>query len=990
MKFQFDAHLPHQGSAINAVLGIFEGSHAMDSRDVATAFQTFDTELFHGVVQTPMGVGNAGLDTQTLLARIHEVQERNGLDTSKAIGVTYGDARSSHVPHFSVEMETGTGKTYVYLRTIFDLHARHGFAKFIIVVPSVAIREGTLKTLEMTREHFRSLYNQVPYDYFVYDSKKLGKIRQFASSNQLQIMVINIDAFRGKADSRVFTDTRDQLSGHRPADFVASTNPIVIIDEPQSVDNTPAAQKAILSLNPLCTLRYSATHRNPYHLLYRLDPVQAYDRHLVKGIDVSSSYSTGTNTQADPYLKIEKIELRQGGGSIRAKLKLHKSGQVAASAITVKRGDDLFAKSGDNDAYADNWVITEINATPGSEYLEFANGRTLAQGEELGGANDAVLREQIRETVRVHCERLNQLAPKGVKVLSLFFIDKVSNYRSHAEDGTPIKGRFAEWLEEAYREWAAHPVLGRHLTQPADKVHDGYFSGDKSGWKDTSGTTKADTSTYELIMKDKERLLSPEEPLQFIFSHSALKEGWDNPNVFQICTLRDMGTDTERRQTLGRGLRLARDADGAVIHDPQVNRLTVICNERFEDYAKALQSEIAEATGIEFGKVKPDAFRQLIRPSESEPIGKEQSERLWNDLKQRDYLTAKCEVTDKFAPDREGFILDTSDEFRELRPQIIDLIRNLSFTSRIRNVRDRRRVKLNKAVQLTPEFEELWRRISQRTKYAVEFSTESLINAAVAEMKKIPEIPAITITTSKTQVEMTQGGIRGTMVRESTAKTLTNSRLPDVLTHLQGETRLTRATLSRILMDSGRLMDFMKNPPVFTTWATKAINKALAEIVDDGVTYERIEGLVYEQRLFDEDDSQEITAYVSRLYEVRNKNKALHDVIEWESEIEHEFAQALDAREEVKLFFKLPRWFKIPTPVGAYNPDWAIVVGDDAKVYLIRETKSSRDPNDRRNRENQKIQFGKRHFEAISEKGSDAVDFKDCVTLGEALASLQT
>ncbi len=372
MKFQFDAHLPHQSTAINAVLGLFEGAQAGDGREVATAFQTFDTELFRGVVQTPMGVGNAGLEREGLLKRIHEVQERNGIDPSRELGGKYGDEGDAGCPHFSIEMETGTGKTYVYLRTIFDLHRRHGFAKFIIVVPSVAIREGTLKTLEMTREHFRSIYNQVAYDYFVYDSKKLGKIRQFASSNQLQIMVINIDAFRGAKDSRIFGQSRDQLSGHKPAEFVASANPIVIIDEPQSVDNTPAAQNAILSLNPLCTLRYSATHRNPYHLLYRLDPVQAFDQHLVKGINVSSSYSTGTNTQADPYLKLEKIELRDGGGSIRAKVRLQKAGAAKASLVTVKRGDDLQGKAGGNEAYADNWVITEINASPGSEYVEFA------------------------------------------------------------------------------------------------------------------------------------------------------------------------------------------------------------------------------------------------------------------------------------------------------------------------------------------------------------------------------------------------------------------------------------------------------------------------------------------------------------------------------------------------------------------------------------------------------------------------------------------
>ncbi|MCH7228999.1 DEAD/DEAH box helicase family protein [Haloferula sp. A504] len=989
MKFQFDAHLPHQTTAIDAVLGLFEGSEAADSRDVATAFQTFDTELFRGTVQTPMGVGNAVLARDGLLQRIRAVQERNGIEPSPSLGIRYADSDGSDCPHFSIEMETGTGKTYVYLRTLFELHRHHGFAKFIIVVPSVAIREGTLKTLEMTREHFRSLYDQVPYDFFVYDSKKLGKIRQFASSNQLQIMVINIDAFRGKKDSRIFNDRRDQLSGHKPSEFVASANPIVIIDEPQSVDNTPASQKAILSLNPLCTLRYSATHRNPYHLLYRLDPVQAYDRHLVKGIDVSSSYTTGTTSQADPFLKVEKVDLREGGGSIRAKVRLLKAGSSKTSLVTIKKGDNLQSKAGGNEAYSGNWIVREINAAPGSEYIEFANSRAVALDDELGGSNDEILREQIRETVKVHAERLNQLAPKGIKVLSLFFIDKVANYRERTSDGTPLKGRFAEWLEETYREIAAHPVLGKHLNHPAETVHDGYFSGDKSGWKDTSGTTKADTDTYELIMKDKERLLSPAEPRQFIFSHSALKEGWDNPNVFQICTLREMGTDTERRQTLGRGLRLARDAEGAVIHDPQVNRLTVVCNERFEDYAKALQSDIADASGIEFGKVKPDAFRELVRPGESDPIGKDASRKLWDELKSREYLTVKGEVTDRFTPDQEGFVLDTSDEFRDLRPQVIDLIRHMSFTSRIRNRRERRRIRLNKAVQLTPEFEELWRRISQRTKYAVEFSTDALIASAVEEMRKIPDIPEITIATSKTQVELTEGGVRGTTVRESTAKTLTNTRLPDILGHLQSETRLTRATLARILIDSDRLADFLKNPSVFSTWATKAVNKALSAIVDDGVTYHRVNGLAYEQRLFDEDDSEEITAYASRLYEVQNKSKALYDVIEWESEIEKDFAKALDAREEVKLFFKLPRWFKIPTPVGPYNPDWAIVTGDENKVYLVRETKSTSDPNARRDRENQKIKFGKRHFEALSAVEADAVDFRDCVTLREALASLE-
>jgi type III restriction enzyme len=988
MKFQFDAHLPHQGAAIHAVLGVFEGSRAIDGRDYATAMQTFDTALFQGVVQTAHGIGNAGLKAEGLLERIRAVQEGNGIEPSKSLVSYYGDQDERQCPHFSIEMETGTGKTYVYLRTVFDLHSRHGFTKFIIVVPSVAIREGTLKTLEMTREHFRSLYNQVPYDYFVYDSRKLGKVRQFASSNQLQIMVINIDAFRGKTDSRIFGQERDQLSGHKPADFVASANPIVIIDEPQSVDNTTAAQKAIQSLNPLCTLRYSATHRNPYHLLYQLNPVQAYDQNLVKGIEVSSVTSSGATAQADPLLKLDAVELRQGGGSIRAKIKVLKTGSTNPATLTVKRGDDLHAKSDQNEIYSNNWVITEINATAGGEYVEFANGRAISLGEEFGGSNQDILKEQIFETVRCHCERMNQLQPRGIKVLSLFFIDKVANYRTYPDDGSPRKGPFALWFEEAYAKFAAHPVLGKHLTHDAAQVHDGYFSGDKSGWKDTSGTTKADTEIYELIMKKKEELLSPDVPLQFIFSHSALKEGWDNPNVFQICSLREMGTDTERRQTLGRGLRLARNEEGNVVHEPQVNRLTVICNERFEDYAKALQNDIQQATGIEFGIVKPDDFRSFVRPDETTAIGKEASKTLWQELKSREYLTAKGEVTDKFTPDKEGFVLDTSDEFRSLRPQVIDFLRRISFTSRIRNKRDRQRIRLNKHVQLTPEFDELWRRISRRTKYAVEFSSDDLMASAIKAIREIPEIPAITITTTKDKLVLNEGGIHGDTVRETTAKTLENTKLPDLLSLLQGETRLTRSTLSRILIDSDRLDDYLNNPAVFAGWATKAINKALAAIVENGVTYQRIDGLVYEQHLFDEDDADEITAYASRLYQIQNKDKALHDFVEWDSEVEKSFAEALDAREEVKLFFKLPRWFQIPTPVGTYNPDWAIVAGDPDKVYLIRETKSTGDVTKRRESENQKIKFGKLHFAALSRDPADAVDFKDCVSLQQALASL--
>lgn len=950
--------------------------------------QTFDLELFQGSSQTLHGLGNSGLNREGLLERIQKVQLANDLPQSSALITDYGDENQMSCPHFSIEMETGTGKTYVYLRTLFDLHKNHGYAKFIIVVPSVAIREGTLKTLEMTRDHFRSLYDQVPYDYFVYDSKNPGKIRQFASSNQLQIMVINIDAFRGAKDSRIFAQNRDQLSGHKPADFVASTHPIVIIDEPQSVDNTPASQKAILSLNPLCTLRYSATHRNPYHLLHQLNPVQAFDQNLVKGIEVDSITMDGAASQADPYIKLEKVELNKGGSSIRAKLKIIKAGGTSSAAATVKNNDDLQEKAKGSEAYSASWIVREINATSGSEYIEFANGRVLAPGEEIGGATDEIAHEQIRATVRAHCEKLNQLKPRGIKVLSLFFIDRVASYKTRTESGQAVKEKFARWFEEAYEEYQKHPVLVKNLKHSADKVHDGYFAGDKKGRKDTSGTTKADTAVYDLIMKKKEQLLSDKEPIQFIFSHSALKEGWDNPNVFQIYTLREMGTDTERRQTLGRGLRLARNEHGVVVKDSSINRLTVICNERFEDYVNGLQNDIAAASGIQFGIVKEDDFRHLVFPNKKKPLGRKSSKLLWKQLVKQEYLTDEGKVTDKFAPEKEDFILDTSDTYRDLRPDIIQFLRDISFTSRIRRKRDRKQVKLNKAVQLTPEFEELWRRISQKTQYSVQFSTKELIKTAAKNIKEMPTVPPVTIASIKESLDVTQGGIKGSVLRESISQTLTCSKLPNLVAHLQEKTRLTRSTLSQILLDSGRLPDFRINPTTFTTLSTQEVRNAMNAIVEDGVTYHRLNQTAYEQRLFEDDDAREIHAYVTRLYKVQNKGKSLFNFVEWESEPEKEFAKELDSRDEVKLFFKLPRWFKIPTPVGNYNPDWAIVTGEENKLYLIRETKSTLDKEKRRANENRKIKFGRRHFEAISSLTGDEVDFHDCVTLKDALNSI--
>jgi type III restriction enzyme len=455
--------------------------------------------------------------------------------------------------HFSVEMETGTGKTYVYLRTIFELSRRYGFQKFIIVVPSVAIREGVLKNIEITAEHFRALYNNLPFEHFVYDAKKGNRLRQFATSNTLQILVINIDAFRknftGTAEeqkSNVIYKESDKLSGRQPIEFVQAARPIVIIDEPQSVDSTDKAQEAIKALNPLYTLRYSATHRNPYNLVYRLDPVRAFELKLVKQIIVAGAAAEGAAN--DAFVRVEQIDYKKG---IKAKLRIHVQTREGPKekAVTVKNGADLFAQSNERANYAQGFSVAEINAEPGSEFIRFNNGRTLRLDEEMGGIREDVWRAQIKHTIKRHLEKEIQVRARGIKVLSLFFIDRVANYRGYDPAGCPVKGKFAEACEV---ELAALATEARYaalewLKQPMDTLHNGYFAQDRKGvLKDTRGDTQADDEVYNLIMKEKERLLSIEEPLRFIFSHSALREDWDNPNVFQICLHPER--DQERRE----------------------------------------------------------------------------------------------------------------------------------------------------------------------------------------------------------------------------------------------------------------------------------------------------------------------------------------------------------------------------------------------------------------------------------------------------------
>jgi type III restriction enzyme len=979
MKLKFDSTLQYQIDAVNSLIGVFDGQPFVQS--TAMSFQALQAG---GLFQTELGMANnLTLDDDDLLRNVQAVQEANDLER---VGSWLGR-------EFSVEMETGTGKTYVYLRSIFELNKVYGFKKFIIVVPSVAIREGVLHSINTMKDHFQMLYDKVPFDHFVYESKRLGKVRQFANSNQIQIMVINIQSFqKDVADKDLDDMTEDELkklnvinrendhmSGRRPIEFIQAAKPIVIIDEPQSVDNTEKSRRAIRNLNPMVTLRFSATHKNQYNLLYKLDPVRAYDLRLVKRIEVASVKPEGTFNGA--YVKLIKIDNKTG---IKAQLEIHKERASGPRLVKiwVKQGDDLFVKSGEREEYREGYIVQSIDCSQGAEYLEFNQGHFLELGQEVGGLTEDVMRAQVFETVEQHLKKERALKGKGIKVLSLLFIDRVANYRIYNHDGTTSLGKIGQWFEEAYTELTAKLIYKGLIPFDVVQVHNGYFSEDKQGRaKDTLGNTADDDDTYSLIMRDKERLLDQSEPLRFIFSHSALREGWDNPNVFQICTLNESQSADKKRQEIGRGLRLPVNAEGERVHDETVNRLTVIANESYEDFARSLQSEFEEDFGIQFGKVYKIAFAKLIRETgdgTDTPLGQDVSVRVWKNLVANGYLNANGDIQEKFDPKNPHFIMTIADEFSDLKPQIIDEINRKLFKNRIANARDRRELKFRKEVQLSEDFSLLWHKIKQRTRYRVTFQTADLIDRAVKRIKHMDPIKAPRIATTVVEVDITHAGVSADRQTATRMRNVAQVQfLPDILAFLQRDTELTRHTLAKILKESGRLAEFKSNPQAFMVAVAKEVSGALHDLMLEGIQYKKVADHFWEMSRIEQDAEIGIVRYLSNLYEVQNQEKSLFDAIEYDSEVERQFARDLDSNENVRLFFKLPSWFRIDTPISSYNPDWAFVSDRDEKLYFVRETKSTLDSEDRRLKENQKIACGRRHFESLG------VDFDIVTSLSE-------
>jgi type III restriction enzyme len=999
MKLHFEPDLDYQKQAIEAVCDLFRGQEINRTEFTVTRAAAGGSQRELGLEENALGIGNRlTLLDDEIVSNLRDIQLRNGLPPST--GVSSGD--------FTVEMETGTGKTYVYLRTIFELNKRFGFTKFMIVVPSVAIKEGVYKTLEITEAHFKSLYSGQPFDYFLYDSSKPGDIRSFATSSTIQIMVVTVGAINKfgdeseaskqdaskKPNSNVMYRPNEKTGGERPVDLIGATRPVLFVDEPQSVDGGLQGQgkKALEAMHPLCTLRYSATHVDKHNMVYRLDAVDAYERKLVKQIEVASMEVEGGHNKA--FVRFLLASNTRGSITAKVELDVQRNGKVSRETVTVQDGDHLEETTG-REIYRDVRIgeirvgadaLLEVK-TPGSE--EF-----LRPGQAIGDVDpDGIKRLMIRKTITEHLEKEKRLAPLGIKVLSLFFIDAVQHYRSYDDDGNPVKGKYALIFEEEYRRAAKLPDFkslfeGIDLTSDAEEVHDGYFSIDKSRrWTDTAENNQANRDNaeraYNLIMKEKEKLLSFDTKLKFIFSHSALKEGWDNPNVFQICTLRDIGTERERRQTIGRGLRLAVKSKGEDkghrVRGFEINTLTVIATESYEDFAENLQKEIEKDTGIRFGIVEKHQFASIPVTKEdgsAARLGFEESAAIFQHLEAKGYVDAKGRVQDALKTALKSGKVELPEAFQAHHVAIKDILRELAGKLDIKNAADRVKVNTRAAVLSGQEFRSLWDRIKHKTTYRVQFDNEKLIQDCTKAISEASPISKARMRIRKAGLSIGQSGVEAKERDKNSSSIVTIEEgdivLPDVITDLQDRTQLTRRSIVEILRKSNRLADFKRNPQAFIELVGETINRTKRQALVDGIRYQRIgEEAYYAQELFEQ---EELKGYMKNM--VTDTTKSVYEHVVYDSGVERTFAEQLEKNTAVRVFAKLPGWFKVPTPLGSYNPDWAILVEEEGaeRLYFVVETKDSLFTDDLRSSEAAKIDCGKAHFRALSE-GNDRVRY---------------
>lgn len=999
MKIRYK-HQRFQAEAARCVTDVFTGQPKSDGTsnflvDQGTNKKMFDVE----------GFGNAplALSRESLCENVRAVQMAQGL---KPIEHLEGEGLT-----LTVEMETGTGKTYTYIKTMFELNARYGWSKFVIVMPSIAIREGVYKSFESMAEHFAVEYGR-RMQYFIYNSKQLSKIDGFAQDNGIHVMIINTQAFNaslnedknkegrsGDSAARIIFSRRDEFGSRRPIDILAATNPIMIIDEPQSVlgaDKGNATRKGISLFKPLFTLLYSATHRKDdiRNMVFRLDAIDAYNRKLVKKVEVRAVHQVGS-TATNGYVYLEEIAISKGNPQARIGFDVKTASGMKQVTRLVGEGFDLREQSGGLHEYNDNYVVERIDGL--THTVHFLNGLTLHEGDMVGTVNeDLVRRQQIRETIKTHLERERQLFPRGIKVLSLFFIDHVDSYRLYDKD-TVGKGKFATMFEEEYLRAVqemmptfADGAYTRYLSDPrnaCDKVHDGYFSMDKKGKSVDSKNKEGENEErgFNLIMKDKERLLGMDCPVRFIFSHSALKEGWDNPNVFQICTLKDTANEMKKRQEVGRGMRLCvndkgerQDSDvlGDAVFDTNV--LTVIASESYDDFARKLQTEIAEACDSRPVDVTPTLFADIIAHTETGravKISTAQARDIHEELITQGYIK-KGKLTEKYFDEKKNGTLDFG-EVNELKSFIVKQLDKVFNPDDYKpaNGRDKREAKFNADNFHKNEWQELWKRINVRTYYNVNFDTTKLIAKAIDELDKHMNVTEIRIVVESGSMEeirdresletgaaMTGAKVKTIHVKEAVSGSVTY----DLVGELVQATGLTRRTIVAVLqgIKPATFHQFKMNPEEFIIKAGRIINDCKAISLIQHIKYERSDNT------FDTNIFEEATLRGTLGKDAIESRKSLYDLVVVDSQgVEMSFAESLEKEDNVVVYSKLPNGFYINTPMGKYNPDWAVAFreGSVKHIYFVAETKGNDiEVSQLRRSEDAKIECARRHFAAIS------------------------
>lgn len=1016
MKLKFKRQ-QYQDDAVMSVVKCFEGQKKGTRKDLLARYtRTLDKgtllETKEEVEVISFGNHPITLTESERRTNIRNVQRVNDINYTDNAGLK----------DFTIEMETGTGKTYTYIKTMYELNNAYGWSKFIVMVPSIAIREGVLKSFEITQEHFQEIYHK-KIRFFVYNSSNssnIANINTFASDDSIQVMIINYQAFaaKGAANRRIYEEL-DELGSRRPIDVIKSVRPILIIDEPQKFGDK--TESLFEDFKPLFTIRYSATHKKnkEYNKVYRLDAIDAYNQKLVKKINVKG-IEVLNNKSEDTYLFLDSVNIsKKHDPEATMEIEVKSSSGTTRKLMKIKAGDDLYTKSGYLTSYK-GYVVSEIDGRYDQyDKVFFTNGVEIQVGQAFGDVDEEhITRIQIRETIRSHFEKEKELHKLGIKVLSLFFIDEVAKYKDWST-GEPLKGDYARMFEEEYTKALVdyRTLFDKDYTDYLDsfdtgKIHAGYFSIDKKGHEsdptinDKKEYLSFDEDAYDLIMKDKERLLSLEEPVRFIFSHSALREGWDNPNIFQICTLKHSNSEISKRQEIGRGLRICVNNDGDRMDYKTlesnfhiINTLTVIASESYDSFAKALQNEMAESLTSRPKNFTSEAFvgKVLTNNNGDKYVFTQEHYQdllIFNVMNGYVDKNDNYKITDKFAHDMENDKLEVMPELVEFKEQLGNLMKRLYSSNNTKLVNDDRRKNVKDLVLnanfMKKEFQDLWNKINVKTIYEVSFNTDELIEKAVNAIN-------LKLNINKMKVRITEGSqkesINSVSLNSNESMTESKSKVEvvddftpsqiqyDLIGELTRDTGLTRKTIIEILssINADKFAIYKYNPEEFIRKVANLINSEKAATVIDGITYHKTEQK-YSNDIF---TINNVRAELGE--DAMDVKKHIYDYLVTDSKNEKEFAKKLESG-EVTVYAKLPNGFKIPTPVGNYNPDWAIVFDNPSfkYIYFIAETKGSMDSMELRDVEKAKIECARRHFECLC---NDTVKY-DVVDSYESLINL--